>query len=176
MYPGSFNPPTVAHLAIAAAAVDQCGLATLELVISHDPLGKDGDDLLPRERRLAVLERAAASRPWLRFGTTENRLIADIAAGFDVIVLGADKWAQVTDPAWYGASLDERDRALARLPRVAVAPRTGFAVPDPEDHPELDLTVLDLHEDHRHVSATAVRAGRTDWLLPEATGIAGEVL
>ncbi|MBI2704929.1 MAG: hypothetical protein HYX32_06530 [Actinobacteria bacterium] len=92
VYPGSFNPPTVAHLAIAEAAVARCGLASLTLVISLDPLGKDGDDLLPRDRRLAVLERAATTRPWLRFGTTEHRLIADIAAGYDVIVVGADKW------------------------------------------------------------------------------------
>src|SRR5262245_65892606 len=100
VYPGSFNPPTVAHLAIAEAAVAQCGLTELHLVISVDTLGKDDADLLPSDQRLAVPERAAATRPWLRWGTTEHRLIADIAAGFDVVVVGADEWERDVDRLW----------------------------------------------------------------------------
>ena len=33
-YPGTFNPPTRAHLAVAAAAREQCGLARVDLVVS----------------------------------------------------------------------------------------------------------------------------------------------
>src|SRR4051812_7552975 len=120
VYPGSFNPPTVAHLAIAEAAVEQCGLERLELVISVDALGKSADELLPLDRRLAALDRAAAPRPWLGTETTDRRLIADIAADYDVIVVGVDKWLQVVDPAWYGGSSAKRDRALASLPRIAI--------------------------------------------------------
>ena len=80
------------------------------------------------EKVVAVLEAVASSRPWLGVAVTEARLIADIAARYDVVVLGADKWAQVLDPAWYGGSTEARDEALARLPRVLVAPRAG-------DHP-----------------------------------------
>ena len=42
--------------------------------------------------------------------------------------MGADKWAQVHDPAWYGVDAAARDAALAALPRVLVAPRPGFDV------------------------------------------------
>lgn len=177
VYPGSFNPPTVAHLAIAEAAVEQCGLERLDLLISIDALGKSTDELLPVDRRLAALERAAATRPWLRTGTTDRRLIADIAQGYDVIVLGADKWLQVIDPAWYGGSADARDRALARLPRIALAPRAGIDLPDPATSSgadaigEIEIVVLDLHEDHHAVSASAVRDGRTEWVVPEATDL-----
>ena len=57
---------------------------------------------------------------------TDAQLITDIAAGYDVVVMGADKWAQVRDPAWYDGSTAARDAALARLARVLVAPRPGF--------------------------------------------------
>ena len=42
--------------------------------------------------------------------------------------MGADKWAQVRDPAWYGDDPRRRDAALAALPRVLVVPRPGFDV------------------------------------------------
>ena len=168
VYPGSFNPLTVAHLAIAEAAVQQCGLDRLDLLISVDALGKATAELMPIDRRLAALERAAATRSWLRTGTTDRRLIADIADGYDVIVIGADKWLQVIDPAWYGDSDDERDAAVARLPRIALAPRAGIGLPDPASVGRPDVVLLALHEDHHHVSATHVRNGRTEWLAPEA--------
>lgn len=171
VYPGSFNPPTVAHLAIAEAAVEQCGLDGLDLLISVDALGKEASDLLPIDRRLAALERAAATRPWLSVGTTDQRLIADIAEGYDVIVLGADKWLQVIDPSWYGDSSAERDTAVARLPRIALAPRAGIEIPDPAAVGRPDVVRLELHEDHHHVSATHVRNGRTEWLAPEAADL-----
>src|SRR6185436_14384082 len=56
-YPGTFNPPTVAHLAVALAARSQCGLDRVELVLSEVPLGKVGDpQLTPIEVRLSMLE------------------------------------------------------------------------------------------------------------------------
>ena len=41
VYPGSFNPPTIAHLAIAQAARDQCGLDRVDLVVSRVALAKE---------------------------------------------------------------------------------------------------------------------------------------
>ena len=164
VYPGSFNPATVAHLAVAEAALEQCGLATVELVISVDPLGKDAAGQLALDRRLAALHTAAATRAWLDVRTTTARLLVDIAHGADVLVVGADKWAQLVDPAWYG-SVDERDVVLRRLPLVAVAPRPPHPLPDPDPG---RVVLLDVHPDHHHISATAVREGRHDWVLPEA--------
>ncbi len=72
---------------------------------------------------------------------------------YDVVVMGADKWAQVLDPS-YHPSEDHWRASLERLPRVAVA-RRG-------DHPiEGDVLVLDV--DLGEVSSTAVRQGRSDW-------------
>lgn len=175
VYPGSFNPPTVAHLAIAEAAVEQCGLEQLDVLISVDALGKSTDELLPLDRRLAALERAAATRPWMRAGTTHHRLIADIAEGYDAIVIGADKWRQIIDPSWYGGSEQARDDAVVRLPRIALAPRRGIEVPSPASVGATDAVLLDLHEDHHGVSATAVRAGQHEWLVPEASDLLDEL-
>jgi nicotinate-nucleotide adenylyltransferase len=156
-YPGTFDPPTIAHLAIAEAAVRQCGLDRVDLILSVDPLGKPGA-AATLERRLDVLKAVAARRDWLGVAVTEHRHLVDIAAGYDVLVLGADKWAQVLDVAFYN-SVAHRDRAVAGLPALAVAPRGGLAVPD-------GCTVLDV--DLGHVSSTAARAGRHELIVPEA--------
>lgn len=160
VYPGSFDPLTVAHLGIAEAAVRQLGLVRLDLALSRATLGKSHLDAASIDGRVAAIERAASTRPWLGVTVVEAQLIADIALGYDVVVMGADKWVQVIDPSWYGGDPRARDAALERLPRVAVAPRAGVQVPD-----ELRLAVP-AHL--QHVSATAVRAGRLDWAAPEA--------
>lgn len=168
-YPGSFNPPTVAHLTIARAAVEQCGLDRVDLVISVVALGKENHpDLVSVEARVDVLERIASTRPWLGVVTTEAQLLTDIAAGYDVLVLGADKWAQVLDPSWYGGRA-ERDAALARLPTVAVAPRPPHPLPRSGRTCGVDSVVLDIDPRHHDVSASAVRAGRVEWLAPDAS-------
>jgi hypothetical protein len=168
-FPGSFDPPTVAHLAVAEAARAQADLDRVDLVISRWTLGKEHLDPASVGRRLAVLERVCATRPWLRAVVTEGRLIAEVAAGYDAVVLGADKWRQVIDPAWYGddpsspAAIDARDAAVAALPRVLVAPRAG-------DRPQ-GVELLHTDDAHHHVSSSAVRAGTEGahrWVLPEA--------
>jgi len=166
VYPGSFDPPTVAHLHLAETAMEQLDLDRVVLVISHDTLGKDDDALSPIDERVAALVRLGEGRPWLTAGTTPHRLLADIAEGYDAVVLGADKWHQLLDPDWYGGRA-ERDDALRRLPTVALAARPPWTLPgeDPSaDPPEgVEVVVLDTDPAHHHVSATAVRAGRHDW-------------
>ena len=162
-YPGSFNPPTVAHLAVADAARRHAGLDRVDLVLSREALGKPAGIGPSVDERRAVLEAVAATRPWLGVVVTTARLIADIAAGYDAVILGADKWAQVLDPGWYGGSTAARDEALAALPRVLVAPRAG-------DHPA-GVELLDLPDHLGEVSASAVRDGHDAaavWILPEA--------
>jgi nicotinic acid mononucleotide adenylyltransferase/predicted RNA-binding protein with PIN domain len=151
VYPGSFDPPTIAHAAIAEAAVLAAQLHRLDLAISEHALGKDAARQRPLAERLAAIERLTATRPWLHVIVTDAQLIADIAAGYDAVVMGADKWEQVRDPAWYGNDPAARDAALARLPRVLVAPRPGFTIVGAE--------ALELPTELGDVSSTAARAG-----------------
>jgi hypothetical protein len=155
VYPGAFDPPTIAHLALAGAAVERLGATRVDLAISARTLAKPHLGAGSIERRRALLAPLLADRPWLGLVVVEAELVVDIAQGYDLVLMGADKWAQVNDPAWYGGDAAERDRALARLPRVAVAPRAGFPHPG-----EL---ALELPEELAEVSSTAVRAGRSEW-------------
>jgi hypothetical protein len=159
VYPGSFDPPTVAHVAIAEAAVRAGALTRLDLAISRVALGKDAARQARLAPRRALVERLGASRPWLRVVVTDAQLITDIAGGYDVVVMGADKWAQVRDPAWYDGSAAARDQAVARLARVLVAPRPGFTVVGAE--------VLDLPDHFASVSSSAARAGAHHLIAPE---------
>jgi nicotinic acid mononucleotide adenylyltransferase len=159
VYPGSFDPPTIAHVAIAEAAVAAGALDRLDLAISRVALGKDAGAQPSIEARVAQLELLSATRPWLRVVVTDAQLITDIAAGYDAVVMGADKWAQVRDPAWYDGSVAARDAALARLARVLVAPRPGFDVTG------ADVLALPVHL--QTVSSSAVRAGAVHLIAPE---------
>jgi hypothetical protein len=95
---------------------------------------------------------------------TDARLVADVAAGYDAVVMGADKWLQVIDAAWY-ESPAARDAALARLPpHVLVAPRAGLRPSGVE--------LLEVPGHLAEVSSTRVRAGERRWLLPEAAAYA----
>ncbi len=163
-YPGTFDPPTVAHLAVAQAAWRQGGLDRVELVVSRQPLGK-APSVPSFTDRLAVLAEVAATRPWLEVSVTDHRLIAEVAAGYDAVIMGLDKWHQVMDPAWYGGSEQARDAAVASLPAVLLARRDGS--PLPAALPP-SVQVLDLHADHMPVSSTRARAGRSEWMLAEA--------
>ena len=168
-YPGSFDPPTIAHLAVAEAAVRQAALVRLDLVLSRVALGKEALDQPSVDERAEVLRAIAADRPWLGVVVTDHRLIADIAAGYDAVVVGADKWRQIIDPRWYGDDPAARDAAVAGLPRVLVAPRG-------DDRPD-GVELLELDDEHLHVSSSAVRAGHPHadgWAYPPPGGTADE--
>jgi nicotinate-nucleotide adenylyltransferase len=158
VYPGSFDPLTVAHLAIADAARTHVGLERLDLAVSRRTLGKAHLDADSVERRVAALRRAVGDRPWLEVVVVDAQLVAEIARGYDVVVMGADKWLQVNDPRWYDDDPAARDAAVARLPRIVVAPRAELSVPA-----ELRLP---LPPHYAEVSATGVRAGRHEWAAP----------
>lgn len=154
-FPGTFDPLTTAHLAIADAVREELAVDVVELVLSLDPIGKRSRTTV-HERRAAI-ERRRGDRPWLLARLTEHRLVADIADGYDVVVLGADKWLQLHEPSFYGSAAAMR-AALRRLPTVALAPRAGVRLPE-----ALPVHVLAVPAEFHSVSSTAVREGRTDW-------------
>ena len=159
-YPGSFNPPTVAHLAIADAARRRFALDRVDLVLSRRALGKEDVERPLLRHRLEVLTAVTRRVPWLAVELTDAQLLADIAAGYDVLILGADKWHQVLDPVFYGGSTVERDRAVARLPTLAIAPRPPLDIP--AEHR------LEVPPELATMSSTRARAGNVELMLPEA--------
>jgi hypothetical protein len=123
----------------------------VDLVLSRSALGKEGRHRSPIPDRVRAIEALGLSAV-----VTEARLVGEIAEGYDVLVVGADKYLQLLDPSWYPTVAAHR-AALARLPRVLVAPRAGVVLPE-------GVEVLDVHPDHHHVSSTAVvDGGRDEW-------------
>jgi hypothetical protein len=145
---------TVAHVAIAEAALVASHLDGVDLVLSTVALGKEDGHHGSIDERLAAVEEVGDPR--FRAVVTDANLIADIARGYGAVVVGADKWHQLHDVGFYGSDA-AMELALARLPRLLVAPRAGIHLPDDV------VEVLDLAPAFREVSSTAVRAGRTDW-------------
>lgn len=164
-YPGSFNPPTLAHLAIAEEARRAGRLDRVDLVVSRVALAKEHVIEPPFDERVAVLRQVVAARSsWLELVITDDQLLVDVSRGYELLILGADKWAQVLDPRFYGGSAAARDAAVAALPPVAVAPRPGHEYVEAP----AGAVVLDLPAELRPASSTAVRAGRREWMAPEA--------
>ena len=163
VYPGSFNPPTVAHLALSEAARDQHDLDRVAWSISRTALAKETVDHPAFEHRLEVLHEVAADVSWLEIVVTEAQLLVDIADGFDLLIMGADKWAQINEVHWYGNEV-ARDLAIEALPDVAIAPRPPHDVPA--------SLLLRTDERHHHVSSSKARDGELDLMLPPARSFA----
>jgi nicotinic acid mononucleotide adenylyltransferase len=164
-YPGTFDPLTIAHLAIAQAAAEQCGLDRIDFVLSQIALGKEdrADHLDARVAAANAALNSSDTGPSRHVITTQHQLLADIAAGYDVLILGGDKWEQIQQLHWYGDSAEERDATMARLPKIAVAPRSPHPTPL---HRPPNLVVLTLPDglDWSAISSTAVRAGAHHWM------------
>ena len=158
-YPGSFNPLTIAHLEIARLAREAHHLDRIDLVVSTVALDKPAPPGPSVDERIALIEADIADFDWLDVRLTEEQLVVDIASGYDVVIMGADKWEQVNDVRYYG-SVEARDSALAHLPTVAVAPRAGTEA--------ADEIALPLTEEMQGVSSSKARAGRRDHMAPEA--------
>jgi hypothetical protein len=159
VYPGSFNPPTVAHLTIAEVAVQVHSLDRIDLVVSRRALDKEHVERPRLQDRLAVLEEMASTRPWLGVAVSEHQLLVDIATGYDLLVVGADKYQQLLDVRYYRDE-QARDDAVARLPTLAIAPRPPHRAP-------ADL-LLPTPEEHHDVSSTRARTGEPSLMVDEA--------
>ncbi len=160
VYPGSFNPLTRAHLAIAEAARQQRHLDVVVLCVSNVALVKEAVDRPRFADRLDVLRRDIDRVEGIELMVTDRQLLADIATGFDVLVMGADKWVQIHELRFYGDDASLRDAALASLPELAIAPRPPHQVPEPH--------LLRIPAEHAVVSSTSARAGARALMAPEA--------
>ena len=132
--PGSFNPPTNAHRALAEAALTSAGLDAVLFLLSVRTVDKEQVTGLRLEDRLIALGRLIADRPNLAAVATNRGLYVDQAAALRrsllpppaeiVFLVGFDKIVQIFDPKYY----QDRDAALRQLfaeARILVAPRAG---------------------------------------------------
>jgi hypothetical protein len=161
-FPGSFDPLTIAHLGIAEIARAARDLDQVDFVISVVALAKEHKAGVRLEERVACLELAAETRPWMGVVVTDLQYVSDIAEPYDAVIVGADKWNQLHDVRFH-PSPEAHQAALAKLPTPLIVPRPPWPVP--EEHR------LDVPPELTEVSATAVREGRKDWMAPEARQI-----
>lgn len=165
LLPGSFNPPTAAHLLLAERAMGE-GYDAVVFLLAKRTAGKEQAGLIPEDRLMAM--RALCDRAHV-VAACSHALYADQAEaaaaalpGADVAFLvGSDKVLQIFDGSWYG----DRDEALDRLfacARLVVAPRSDqagqlrdslAAYPRWADR----VTVLRLHPSVSDLSSTHVR-------------------
>jgi nicotinic acid mononucleotide adenylyltransferase len=164
-FPGSFNPFTVAHRAIADQILADHPNASLTFVISTSALGKDSrSQPEPSHRANAIKGRCADLGERVDVVVTTQQLLVDIASSFDLLVIGADKWIQINSPDWYPTDA-ARDDAIRSLPRIAVFARASIDIDHLRayGHPKGLQIVSFIDESLAHVSATAVREGREEW-------------
>lgn len=177
---GTFDPPHVAHLVLAAAAREALGLDRVLFVPAGDPWRKADRSVTPAAVRLEMVRAATAPLAWAEVGTIEvdrdgpsyaAETMETLAAGGGEwwFILGSDALADL--PHWHEP---ERLIATARL-AVAVRPpatlriaeETVAALPgiearvDAVPMPALEVSSTDLR--------ARIRAGRTtEVLVPEA--------
>jgi nicotinate (nicotinamide) nucleotide adenylyltransferase len=177
--PGTFNPPTLAHLALGHAALQHCDrvLFVLPRSLPHKDYGGVGF-----EDRLRLLERAVAEHPQFAAASSQGGLFLEIAQecreayGRDVeiaFLCGRDAAERIVEWKY------ERPEMLAEMFEhfsLLVARRQGeYVAPE---HLQSRIRCLDVDLAFDAVSATEVReriASGTEWrqLVPEA--IAQEV-
>ena len=186
LLPGSFNPPTAAHLLLAERARRE-GYGCVMYVLARHTVDKEPSGLIPEDRLLAL--RFVAQRAGMGVAVTSAGLYADMAdaaamlfASTEVAFLvGSDKVSSIFDPAYY----TDRESALEALfsrARLIVAPRTddGEKARETLDRAENRawadrVSILPLHPAVSELSSTRVRgllqAGADPTgLVPSAVG------
>lgn len=156
IFPGTFNPPTIAHIEIALAALEQLQLNRVDFALSRKALNKVDPDLTPLDLRLKAIATLVKSYPRLGLVYSDRQLIVDMSEGYEYVILGSDKYHQLHDQRYY-ESRKALLAGLARLPTLVIAPRGESAPPN--------TISLDLSSDLSTVSSTLARAGNRS-LLP----------
>ena len=151
LLPGSFNPPTAAHMLLAERALQE-GFDCVVLLLARNTVGKQPSGLIPEDRLLAM---KALTGGAFGVGASSHGLYADQADAAQKLypdaeitfLVGSDKVEQIFDPKWY----DDPDRALERLfgsARLVVAPRA--------DQGELLRSVLDAPQNRRFADRVSI--------------------
>jgi nicotinic acid mononucleotide adenylyltransferase len=174
LMPGSFNPPTYAHLALADAVVRTGRVDRVDFLIATRTVNKETIEGASLPDRLVMLLALVRSRPDLGVVLVNRGLYVDQAELVRAtvpgvrdlwFVVGFDKIVQIFDPRYYR----NRDEALDRLfslARFFVAPRDDagrvsladlLARPENRRYAEA-VEFLDLAASFGHVSSSRFRA------------------
>ena len=193
MFSGAFNPPTLAHLALAQAALDAGDVERVLLCISQVTVDKERMARAPLVSRLIVLSQLAARLPAVVVGVTAAGLYADQARALHqalpavtdrALLMGFDKIVQIFEPHYY-RDFPAALRELFAEARLLVAPRGGAGAADlaqlvaqPAARPYGDrVRYLALDPHYHDLSSTTVRARITqglpitDLVPPEAVAL-----
>jgi nicotinate-nucleotide adenylyltransferase len=179
---GTFDPPHVAHLAIAEEARDALGLERVVFVPAGRPWQKADRDVTPGPIRLAMVERAIAGNPAFAVDRSEvDRpgptytvdTLVEIATREPA---GTELWFILSSEALAGLPTWHDPERVVTLARLCVVPRggtvdaaaAGFRARFPAaaarlvvlDAPRLDISSTEIR--------TRVRAGRSiRYLVPD---------
>ena len=181
VFGGTFDPIHYAHLAVAQAAADACGLERVLFVPAARPPHKPDAVISAAADRAAMIELAIAGNDGFVLDRLELEragpsytvdTLETLHARGDTnlsLILSAEAFRQM--PAW------RNPRRIVELARVIVAPRDGYAEADPAlvrvQLPELADRVTLLDWPRLHLSASELReraaTGRTlRYLVPDA--------
>ncbi len=182
IFGGTFDPIHVAHLAVAEAALDDLGLASVTFIPAGEPPHKRDRTISPAEHRFAMVQAAVAGNPGFRVSRIEmdrdgpsytvDTLAALAAEGGSMplaLIMSMDSYLDLPD--WR-----EPQRVLA-LAALVVTPRDGIADAEPdflERHfPGTTARVVMLAGPRLRLSASELRAraaaGRSlRYLVPDA--------
>ena len=173
--PGSFNPPTVAHLELARVARRRFELDTVAFSLSSVIVDKERVEGLCREDRLLLLSLLTADDVSAAAVVVNRGLYSEQAPAFRAcfghdtdlwFIVGMDKVLQIFDPRYY----EDRDAALDTLfaqVRLIAANREAWGaealralLDRPENAPYRDrVQPLTLPSHLRDQSSSAVRRG-----------------
>ena len=188
VFPGSFNPPTLAHLAMLRAARDFARRKTgghwqVYAALSRHIVDKEAVERMTLLDRVVLLEGVLAAHVRHAGILLLNRGLyveqaQGIRAAFPQVrrlsfLVGFDKIVQILDPRYY----TDRDRALRQLFALAhllVAPRGGDGEQElrellarADNRPfASSIHLLPLAERYREMSSTRVRQEATLESLP----------
>ena len=186
LLPGSFNPPTAAHLLLAERARRE-GFGCVLFVLAKNTVDKEQNGLIPEDRLMSL--RFVAQRAGMGVAVCSAGLYADMADAAALLfpstevafLVGSDKVASIFDSSYY----PDREAALDALfsrARLIVAPRTddGESAREQLDRDENRawahrVSILPLHPAVSDLSSTRVRgmlqAGADPTgLVPSAVG------
>lgn len=167
LMPGSFNPPTAAHLLFAESALSE-GYDRVVFTLALQTAGKVPGGLIPEDRIIAL---DTVSGDACSIALSSHGLYADqaeaagrIFPGAEIgFLVGSDKVGQIFAQEWY----EDRSEALNRLfsrAHLVVAPRADqgealrAVLDDPRNRPWApSVNVMRLHPSVADLSSTRVR-------------------